>query len=978
MDLGLGPSAALIAAEEWRTGMRKSMTLLPMTLLLLALVAVAFFSSQSTIHAEDDHGDYRFTSTNLNIGSGAVSGIIDPSDILFDVDYFSFLARRGVSYTFVLDETTVVDANISIINSLARGNDSSPEQDLTVSGGQKTVTWIARTTDTYYVEVSGTINNFDGSFYLGNYTLSGFEDTRFMDRHSDETNGATQISAGNVYQGAVSPWSNQPSLTNTVDGGDDIDYFSFQAQRGVRYNLEVDLGTSEGVELAIQTAFTGVEKTNDGIGNTLSWISPGNNTYFIAVTGTTRVRDSSGTYAVKLNAEAALLDQHSQTSAGATVVSFGNAHQGSISPADDLDYFSFPALRGVRYMLDVTLGTADGINLTVIDSDGTSLASNGGVGTTLEWLSPANGNFLAVMSGSPQVPNVIGTYSLNLSIDNTLQDHHGDLPGIASVLSFGNAHPGAVSPETDRDYFSFLAERGINYSLELELISANGAVISIENAAGDTLSSTNGLGTGLGWTSASTGLFYVVVSRSPQATQGVGSYALTVSANTSLEDRHLDTAAIGTPLSFGTVYQGAISPRTDLDFFTFPARRGVEYLLDLTYGSASAVSLEVNNVDGSADTSARNFGESNIVLWTAPDTATYFVKIAASALADQPTGTYSLKVTPDTTLQDRHSDSAPDGTRIGFGNAIAGAISPTSDYDYFQFLAEKDITYTVDVRPGTVEGVRFSVENALAGFTTSNFGLEQSLEWTAPEAGWYILALSASGRVADPTGTYLITINRQGDVRPETPKVIDPISDEPDQTPLPRIIGPIGTALMLESRVSPLGSIVRVPITLNQAESITSLGFTLNYDPDSLRVVNVERGSRLTPESFSFDADDLGEVQFGFAVAKGTGSGGTAAVVEFQVVGPEGTVSPLTLSDALVNHNSGTPLTMELVGADFKVGPRIRGDADGDSRVTTLDALQVLRMASDLQKIDLALDVNNDGKITIDDARIILNMARPS
>ena len=199
----------------------------------MALITVAFFSNHSNLHAEDDHGDYRFTSTRLDIGSGAIPGIINTSDIMFDVDYFSFQATRGVRYTFLLNEITVVNANIAIINSLSRGSDSSPEQELTVSGGQKTITWIARTTDTYYVEVSGTLNNSDGSFYLGDYSISGFEDTRLIDRHSDDKHGATLISSGNVYQGAISPWSNQPSLTPTVDGGDDFDYFSFQAERGV-------------------------------------------------------------------------------------------------------------------------------------------------------------------------------------------------------------------------------------------------------------------------------------------------------------------------------------------------------------------------------------------------------------------------------------------------------------------------------------------------------------------------------------------------------------------------------------------------------------------------------------------------------------------------------------------------------------------------------------------------------------------------
>ena len=89
-------------------------------------------------------------------------------------------------------------------------------------------------------------------------------------------------------------------------------------------------------------------------------------------------------------------------------------------------------------------------------------------------------------------------------------------------------------------------------------------------------------------------------------------------------------------------------------------------------------------------------------------------------------------------------------------------------------------------------------------------------------------------------------------------------------------------------------------------------------------------------------------------------------------------MSPLTLSDALVNHSAEGPLTVELVGADFRVGAKVQGDGNGDGLVTAFDALLALKMASNLLAADLALDINNDGKITIDDARTILNMARPS
>jgi hypothetical protein len=253
--------------------MRGPASLLTAGLLAIAVAATSFFPNSGPAFADDDHGDYRYAATPLAVGGAALAGSVDAADVLFDVDYFSFQARRGVRYTIVLDQLTVANANVNVVNSLARGSGSSSGQVMTKTGSQKSIDWIARTTDTYFVEVAGTINNSNGAFYLGTYTVAVFEDTSLLDRHGDTRNQATPIAVGNVYQGAISPWTNQPSLTGTAAGGDDVDYFSFQAKRGVRYTVEVDLETSEGVEVAIANPFDGIAKTNDGIGTTLTWIA---------------------------------------------------------------------------------------------------------------------------------------------------------------------------------------------------------------------------------------------------------------------------------------------------------------------------------------------------------------------------------------------------------------------------------------------------------------------------------------------------------------------------------------------------------------------------------------------------------------------------------------------------------------------------------------------------------------------------------
>ncbi len=939
-------------------------------LLLTALVltvAVVFAGGTPTL-AEDDHGDYRFSSTNLDVGTGAVSGSIDSSNVLFDVDYFSFQARRGVIYSIVMDVITVDAASVNVVNSLARGSGYSPGQAISQSGNQTTIEWVARTTDIYYVEVAGDIKHEDGSYLLGSYTLGIFEDTSLRDRHSETRSGATPILVDNVYQGAISPWTNQPSLTGTVEGGDDADYFSFEGARGVRYTIEVDLGTSEGVEIAIAKPFDGIEMSNDSVLPTLSWIAPSTAIYYVAISGTDRVRDASGTYALKMSSETALQDQHSESPDGATVLSFGNAHQGSISPATDSDYFSFPAERGVRYTMTVDLGTVTGVELAALDTDEQVLATNAGVGTTLEWSAPTTGTYLAVVSASTQFPDAIGTYSLNLMSDPSLRDRHGESADTATSVSLGNAHQGAISPSTDLDYFSFPAERGVIYSFAIELGAADGAIISIEDSTGETVATTGGVGTGLGWTAPTTGDYYAVLSHSPQASDGIGTYAFTVDANTSLKDRHPDTHSFSTPISFGTVYQGAISPETDRDFFSFPAERGVEYTFDLTYVTAEAVTLSVNALNAGAESATRNFGETNVLHWIAPIDQTFYVDISASPKIDDPTGTYSLKVTPEMSLRDRHSDNAVTSTRIEFGNAIAGAISPADDYDHFFFQAEAGVNYTVDVRPGTVEAVRLLVENTAADFSVSNFGLENSLDWTAPLTGSYILSVSASGRVGNPIGTYQISITPEGDARPPAPST---------PAPKPVTVDPDAPALIVESRRAAPGSTVKVPVMLNKSQAISSLGFDLSYNSDVLRVVQVLKGSRFSETTFSHNSDVPGVIRFGFAIFTAPVEGGSAAVVEFEVIGTEGNISPLTLSDTLISHTSADPLDVQLVGGDLTVGTRTPGDGDGSGQITALDALIALQEASLTSGQDLSLDVDGDGKVTQTDARLILIMARP-
>ena len=188
---------------------------------------------------------------------------------------------------------------------------------------------------------------------------------------------------------------------------------------------------------------------------------------------------------------------------------------------------------------------------------------------------------------------------------------------------------------------------------------------------------------------------------------------------------------------------------------------------------------------------------------------------------------------------------------------------------------------------------------------------------------------------------------------------------------------PRGTVLTAESRTVAPGGAVQVPIMLDNAQNVGSLGFQLSYDPAVVQVVNVPKGALLAPASFTSNTQQPGLIIFGFATTQAVSGDGSAAIVEFKAVGAQGSSSALTLSQVEATDASGASVSVEMFGGQVTIGQLSQGDINGDNKVSALDALRALRMYVQLEAENLILDMNGNGRVTPEDARLILEMAKP-
>ena len=345
----------------------------------------------------DDHGDDRSGATRIRDGE-FLDGDIELDG---DRDFFFFSAEGGREYRI---ETHLGFDTVLVLY----GPDGGylVEDDDSGDSGASLLEWVAPSSDTYYIEVSG----FSGT--LGTYQLSlSVLGAQPPDDHGDDRSGATRIRDGEFLDGDIER-----------DG--DRDFFFFSAERGREYRIETHLGFDTVLVLYGPDGGYLVEDDDSGDSGAslLEWVAPSSDTYYIEVSG---FDGTPGTYQLSIlelgrpATEVTALPPPAAVAAerafAINAIGPGETVEGRIGDEEDRGYFEFSAQRGREYVIETHLGSISDTVLVLTGPGGLRLEdddSGDGAASRMYWTAPESDEYLIEVKG---FGGATGSYALSLT-----------------------------------------------------------------------------------------------------------------------------------------------------------------------------------------------------------------------------------------------------------------------------------------------------------------------------------------------------------------------------------------------------------------------------------------------------------------------------------------------------------------------------------------------------------------------------------
>lgn len=639
----------------------------------------------------DDHGNSPGTATLVPTTGTKTSGSISPAG---DEDWFKFNATSGTPYVI---ETSELGSSMDTVICLYETNGITqiPPCNDDAVGLASRINWTATASGTFFVRV----RHFNASTGTGTYKIA-VTASGSTDDHGNNSGSATLLSTnGTLVPGNISP-------------GGDVDWFRFSATGGTPYVIQTSqLGAGSDTVICLYSTdgSTVIPPCDDDGGGSLAsrinWTATSTGTFFVQVRHFSST--GIGTYSISVTAGAPpVADDHGNTPGTATAIQTnGTVLSGNISPAGDVDFFSFAATSGTPYVIRTfNLGSGSDTFLHLIDTNGTTeLArdddSGGGLASRIVWTAPRAATFYVKVRHFDQASGT-GTYQISVAGGAT-DDHRNTCEAATALQTNGTAVNGNIESAGDADFFGFSATGGRTYMIEtFNLGSGSDTYLDLFSGCPSTRHLQSDDDSGPGFASrivhraTATETLYARIRHFSGS--GTGTYGIRVFQDEVIvEDPHGDTPAAATLVpTDDTAVSASLYGGRDVDFFKFTAAAGRTYLIrTFSLGSRTDTVMRLFGTDGTTQLRFDDdggFGLASRIEWRAPADGTYFVSVAPYGASDSSMGTYSFAV--------RDMGGAPsDAIALTSSSARTDSLSATGDFRVYSIAVSADQRLIVDV-----------------------------------------------------------------------------------------------------------------------------------------------------------------------------------------------------------------------------------------------------------------------------------------
>ena len=318
----------------------------------------------------------------------------------------------------------------------------------------------------------------------------------------------------------------EEALDGVLDYADDVDVFVFQATENGLYEISVDLGTlSDSLVTVYDKDEIELARNDDREGSLAShllWRAPATGgDFYVVVEGY-----GAGSYTLTVVLSDIVDDHPDEVGSEVSRVGAGEALDGVLDYADDVDVFVFETVAGELYEIGVDLGTLSDSIVRVYDSDGVELGWNddheGSLASHLLWRAPATGGeFYVVVDGYGA-----GSYTVTVELSDIVDDHPDKVEG-AVRLEMRDPVDAELEYPDDVDVFVLETIAGELYEIGVDLGTLSDSIVRVYDSDGVELGWNDDHGDSLAshlvWEAPTTAAYYVEVSG-----YGAGSYTLTV------------------------------------------------------------------------------------------------------------------------------------------------------------------------------------------------------------------------------------------------------------------------------------------------------------------------------------------------------------------------------------------------------------------------------------------------------------------